>query len=249
MHHIRTMIGAGLARRHIVLRVALAVGCAAIVCGCNTDREITGIPDTPVDYRMRHPITLSEADRTLKVFIGANRASLTAVQRAQVLAFAESWKNEATGGVIIDLPVGGSNQRSSAGTVREIGSILAATGVPLQSVAVRNYRVTAHTFAPVRITYPKVVAQAGPCGLWPQDIGPSFNRTYSENLPDWNFGCATQRNLASMVDNPADLVQPRAETPAYAMRRTTVIEKYRQGAVTSNSVLSSGAGKITSVGQ
>ena len=32
-----------------------------------------------------------------------------------------------------------------------------------------------------------------------------------------------------MVDNPADLVQPRAETPAYTMRRTTVVEKYRQG--------------------
>ena len=43
------------------------------------------------------------------------------------------------------------------------------------------------------------------------------------------IGCATQRNLAAMVDNPADLVQPRAETPAYTMRRTTVMEKYRQG--------------------
>jgi pilus assembly protein CpaD len=31
-----------------------------------------------------------------------------------------------------------------------------------------------------------------------------------------------------MVDNPADLVQPRGETPAYTMRRTTVMEKYRK---------------------
>ena len=34
-----------------------------------------------------------------------------------------------------------------------------------------------------------------------------------ENRPYWNFGCANQRNLAAMVDNPADLVQPRGETP------------------------------------
>ena len=32
-----------------------------------------------------------------------------------------------------------------------------------------------------------------------------------------------------MVDNPADLVQPRGETPADTTRRTTVVEKYRQG--------------------
>ena len=38
---------------------------------------------------------------------------------------------------------------------------------------------------------------------------------YNENKPYHNFGCATQRNLAAMIDNPADLEQPRPETPAY----------------------------------
>ena len=55
------------------------------------------------------------------------------------------------------------------------------------------------------------------------------DRDYFENQPYWNLGCASQRNLAAMVDNPADLVQPRGETPAYTMRRTTVLDKYRQG--------------------
>jgi pilus assembly protein CpaD len=32
-----------------------------------------------------------------------------------------------------------------------------------------------------------------------------------------------------MVVNPADLVQPRGETPAYAPRRSVAIEKYRKG--------------------
>jgi len=36
-----------------------------------------------------------------------------------------------------------------------------------------------------------------------------------ENKSYYNFGCAYQRNMAAMVDNPADLVQPRPETPAY----------------------------------
>ena len=32
-----------------------------------------------------------------------------------------------------------------------------------------------------------------------------------------------------MVDNPADLVQPRGETPAYTARRSVAIDKYRKG--------------------
>jgi len=71
---------------------------------------------------------------------------------------------------------------------------------------------------------------AGPCGLWPEDLGPSIkNKSYFENKQYYNFGCANQRNLAAMVDNPSDLVQPRPETPAYTARRTAAFEKYRKG--------------------
>jgi pilus assembly protein CpaD len=93
------------------------------------------------------------------------------------------------------------------------------------------------------------VAQAGPCGIWPEDIGPSFRRTYFENQPVWNHGCSTQRNLAAMVDDPADLVQPRGETPAYTMRRTTVLEKYRSGIAPATMVPDSNAGKISELGK
>jgi pilus assembly protein CpaD len=235
----------------LALRAAFAVGCSVLVCACNTDKQITGAPDAPTDYRLRHPITITEKPHTLQLFIGANRGSLTPAQRAELLAFAQTWRDEATGGVIIDLPVGGANERSSADALREIESILAATGVPPQSVAVRSYRVSERTLATVRISYPKITAQAGPCGVWPEDMGPSFNRDYFENQPPWNFGCATQRNLAAMVADPADLVQPRGETPAYTMRRTTVLEKYRSGQSTSTAYTNSTttAGRISDLGQ
>ena len=249
MHDIRTMVAGRASAAGLLLRAAFAVGCAIAVCGCNTDRQITGAPATPTDYRMRHPITISEQPHTLQLFIGANRGSLTPMQRAQVLSFAQTWRDDATGGVIIDLPVGGSNQRSAAHALPEIESLLAASGVPPRSMAVRNYAAPPSTFATVRVSYPRVTAQAGPCGLWPKNVGPSFNRAFFENEPPWNFGCATQRNLAAMVVNPADLVQPRAETPAYTMRRTTVMEKYRVGASTETSYGNPNSGKIANVGQ
>ena len=101
-----------------------------------------------------------------------------------MLAFAQSWRREATGGVVVDLPVGGSNERAAADALREIQSIIVASGVPPQGVVVRSYHApeTARS-RPIRITYPKIAAQAGPCGVWPEDIGPSFNRDYFENQP------------------------------------------------------------------
>jgi len=250
MRTIRTLMTARCGSAAVVLRAALVAGYGILVCGCQTDQQqIAGNPTTPFDYRQRHPITVTEAERTLQLFIGANRASLTPQQRAQVLAFAQTWKSEATGGVLIDLPAGTVNEQASVGAMHEIQSILAASGVPSNGMMVRTYQAGPHSFATVRITYPKITAQSGPCGLWPQDIGPSATAIHFENQQDWNFGCSAQHNLAVMVENPEDLVQPRNETPAYTMRRTQVVEKYRQGQPTATQYTNSSAGKISDLGQ
>jgi pilus assembly protein CpaD len=250
---MRTFRTSTVARRNtaaVMLRAALVAGYGLLVCGCQTDQnQMAGLPATPFDYKDRHPITVTEADRTMQLFIGSNRGSLTPAQRADVLAFAQTWRNEATGGVLIDLPTGTVNEQAAAAALREIQSILAASGVPPQSTMVRTYHAGARSFATVRITYPKITAQAGPCGMWPKDIGPTADLEFRENTQHWNFGCASQHNLAAMIDNPQDLVQPRAETPAYTMRRTQVIDKYRQGMPTATQYSNQGAGRITDFGQ
>jgi pilus assembly protein CpaD len=236
--------------RAALVRATLVLGCALFVCGCNTDQQVAGVPDVPTDYRMRHPITMKESDRTLEVFIGTNRGELNPTQRAQILSFGLRWKHDATGGIIIDRPMGSSNERAAADAMREIVSILNSSGMPPNSIAVRTYAANGPALATVRISYPKVSAQAGPCGIWPEDIGPSATRDYFENQPPWNYGCATQRNLAAMVNDPADLVQPRAETAAYSMERTTVIERYREGMDQSTEAASqAAAAKISDVGK
>ncbi len=233
----------------LAVRAALVGACVVFVCGCNTDNQVAGVPDVPTDYRLRHPITIGEADHTLEVFIGSSRGELNPTQRAEVAEFAQTWKREATGGVVVDLPVGTSNERSAAGAMRAIRSILIASGVPANGLLVRGYHPPAINLATIRITYPRIAAQAGPCGLWPEDIGPSFNRNYFENQPPYNAGCATQRNLAAMVSNPADLVQPRAESPTYEERRTTVIEKYRAGTTTATQDQTNSSAKISDLGK
>ena len=221
---------------------------AATLAGCNTTHD--AYDEVPSDYKLRHPITLQERERTVNVFIGSSRGELTAAQRADVLAFAHVWKREATGGVLIDVPSGTPNAHAAGDSLHEIESILVATGVPSNAIAVRPYRpVNPAKLATIRIAYPRIGAQAGPCGLWPHDLGPSDVEPYDSNKPYWNLGCATQHNLAAMVDNPADLVQPRGEGPGYEARRSVVLDKYRKGETTATTNPNENKGKISDVGQ
>jgi pilus assembly protein CpaD len=238
------------AARGLAARAAIVGGCAMFLCACNTDQQLTtGAPSVPYDYRERHPISITEGNQTLELFVGTSRGELNASQRAEVAQFGHRWRREATGGVAIELPVGATNERAAAETVHTIRSILAATSVPPRGIIVRGYPAPGPNIAPIRVSFPRVVAQAGPCGLWPEDIGPSFTRSHFENEPIWNHGCSTQRNLANMVDDPADLVQPRGETPADNARRTTVLEKYRAGQATATTYPDNSAGKISDAGK
>lgn len=212
------------------LRTLAVIGLATSLAGCYTQR-VAQKEAYPNDYRERHPITLKEGERTVEIFLGRNRGGLSPNERADVLSFAQLWRREATSGIIVDVPHGRQTDRTAAESMREVQSIFAASGVPRKAVYVRTYKASSATLASIKINYAKLVAAAGPCGLWPHDLGLSYDPTlvYIENRPYWNLGCASQRNLAAMVDNPADLVQPRGEAPAYSARRSVAIDKYRKG--------------------
>ena len=228
-------------------RILMAGGLAVTLAGCYTQREVKRYP--PDDYRERHPIELKEGERTVELFLGRNRGGLSPAQRADVLAFAQSWKREATGGIVVDVPAGESTQLAAQDSLREIHSIFAASGIPRNGVNMRPYQPGGSALASIRLNYSKLTAQAGPCGLWPADLGPAADPAYNENRSHWNLGCASQRNLASMVDNPADLVQPRGETPAYAARRSVAIDKYRKGENPSGIYDKYDQGKISDLGK
>ena len=104
--------------------------------------------------------------------------------------------------------------------------------------------------ATIKLNYPKITADAGPCGVWPEDLGPTFkNRIYQENKPYYNLGCAYQRNMAAMVANPSDLIQPRPEAPSSATRRSTVLDKYGKSQPTAVTYPDADKGKLSDVGK
>jgi pilus assembly protein CpaD len=237
-------------RKRAVRMAGALVGLALALGACtHTDEVLTA--SVPDDYRLRHPIAIQEADQSVVIFVGHARGGLSAAQRADVMGLAQTWLREGTGAISADLPINTPNARAAADSFREIQALFAAAGVPPRGIVVRHYHPQdPRLMATIRLNYPKISAVAGPCGLWPDDLGPSIkNKGYTENKSYYNFGCAYQRNMAAMIDNPEDLVQPRSETPPYTPRRTAAFEKYRKGAPTTTTYPDADKAKLSDTGK
>jgi pilus assembly protein CpaD len=229
----------------MLLALATALG------ACTHTDDVATTASVPDDYRLRHPIAVQEANRSVVIFVGQARGGLSAEQRADVMGLGQIWLQEGTGAIVADVPVGTPNARAAADAFREAQSLLAAAGVPPRGITLHHYHPDdPRQLATLRLTYPRITAVAGPCGIWPDDLGPSIkDKAYFENKSYYNFGCAYQRNMAAMVDNPADLVQPRPETPAYTARRTEGFDKYRKGSATSTTYPDEDKAKLSDTGK
>jgi pilus assembly protein CpaD len=234
------------------LRVALALtGFSVLLGACNTTGDVVTTQTVPTDYRQRHPIAVQDAKRSIVIFVGKARGGLSTAQHSDVAGIAQDWVREGTGSVIVDVPIDTSNSRAAAATYHEIRAVLGSGGVPSRAIVQHPYRPEDPALLPtIRLSYSKIAAVAGPCGLWPEDMGPSIlDPGYNENRPYFNLGCATQRNLAAMIDNPADLEQPRAETPAYTARRDIAFDRYRKGTTTATIYPEADKAKLSDTGK
>jgi len=233
----------------ICVRAGLIAGLAASLAACNTTTATDTTGGIPDDYRARHPISLQEGKKTLVLFVGHGRGGLLPTQRAEVLAFARNWQRDATGGVTIDRPMGGATERAANDSLRETMSIIVQAGVPNNGIVIRTFDAAGQKSSWLRLHYPLMVAHAGPCGLWPDDVGADYNVKHFQNKEYYNFGCAQQRNIAAMVANPSDLVQPRAETPPYEGKRSYQMDKWRKGENPTTTYSDAQKGAISDLGK
>jgi len=182
-----------------------------------------------VDASQRHPIIVSQQPSTMTLRISRGSSGLSAHQRAQVLEFASRYRASDAGDsrLVIAAPSGGSNEVAAIRAVHEVRRMLEDEGFAESSIAIEAYPADGNN-APIRVSYLRYVADPPDCGAWPTNLARDPG-----NVPYANFGCATQRNFAVQVANPADLLGPRTMTGRSSERRDVVFDKYIKGDVTS----------------
>jgi pilus assembly protein CpaD len=198
---------------------------ATVAAGCSSTVGTSDFNPAEQDYRLRHPIIISNEPEVMDMQVGMNGPALSRDIERAIRDYVGEYRADGTGSITIQVPTGSANEVAVGETGRAVHYALVRAGVPRNHIQVAPYEVGDHAeMASLRLSYLRVKAVVPTCGIWP-DGGASDYR----NTEYHNFGCSQQNNLAAMVSNPADFVRPRAMTPADGSRRADVISKYRRG--------------------
>ena len=217
------------ARIRGIRAIGLTAPLIAALAGCTgTTYDVTGATLGPDDYRYRHPIVLDQQIKSMDLPVAPAAPKLSARMRGNITGFAQRYQISGATEIAIIVPSQAPNRKAAEGVARQAADALVAAGVPRRQIDVRSYPVGAEiTQAPVRLAYAAVAAHVDGCGQWPAEDGTLWMKT--ENRSYYNFGCATQQNLAASVTNPLDLLYPRGMTPVDATRRMAVLGHYQNG--------------------
>jgi pilus assembly protein CpaD len=173
----------------------------------------------------RHRIQVTQTAERLELAVSPGDVSLDGAERAQVRTFASGYLRLGHGALVLSTPSGGANAEAASVVAADARRALVDSGVSYAAVAGSTYDASGSPDAPIVLSFARYEAQAPECApLWEQDLAHQSN-----NQPWASFGCATQANLAALVEDPADLLRPRAEDPRDSGRRDTVMEAYRDG--------------------
>ena len=197
---------------------------AAILAGC-ADRHSVDVGSIPDDYRTRHPIVVDEDEALLEIPVTSSEIRLPLASRNRVEDFGRRFRASKSAAIRVLVPAGSSNEHAARLASRDVLAVLRQARIPGDRILLQPYEAGGRTGAvPIRLSFSTLVAKTGACGRWPDQLADTEqNRNY------FNFGCASQQNLAAQIADPRDLLGPRGEGPIDAARRTDMLEKYRLG--------------------
>ncbi|MGE0740572.1 MAG: CpaD family pilus assembly protein [Hyphomonadaceae bacterium] len=200
-----------------------------LLLGLSTLGACASVPEPegpPVaSYADRHRINVTEGAERVEVPVTSGDTMISTTTRAQLRAFAGGYLRYGHGALILSTPSGGGNAEAASLVAADARRALVDAGISYAAIAGATYDASGAADAPIIVSFARFEAEAPECApLWEQDLGHQSN-----NQPWASFGCATNANLAAIVEDPRDLLHPRAEDPRDSNRRTTVMEAYRAG--------------------
>jgi pilus assembly protein CpaD len=172
-----------------------------------------------------HRITVTQTAERIEVPVTPGAMTISPASQAELRAFAGGYLRYGHGALILSTPSGAANSDAASLIANDTRRALVEAGVSYAAVAGSTYDASGSADAPIIVSFSRYEAEAAECApLWEQDLAHQSN-----NQPWASFGCATMNNLAAMVEDPADLLRPRAMDPRDSGRRDTIFDAYREG--------------------
>lgn len=185
---------------------------------------------TYAPQNLRNPIQVAESVERLELYTRPNGLELSARDKLAVAQFLDGYARSGDGPLYVNRP---ANALSGLGTQQAesvIRGLLAQNGLSANAVQTGQYASRPGTPAPVVVSYRTLRAIPQDC----REMG-SLTDTYS-NQTHRNFGCFQSANLAAMITDPRQLLEPYASGQPNAQRRQVIYDKYIQGETTAAQV-------------
>ncbi|MDC9700834.1 MAG: CpaD family pilus assembly protein [Alphaproteobacteria bacterium] len=212
-------------------------------CGSENNQIIAVNPFMSVEQR--HPIRVLEGVKYFEVPVPHGEKGMTLMQKSQFSSFIADYKNGSESELTVRVPIKPKSENAVRRVVKDIRELIMFAALPSHRIKYITYKgKQGRAVFSVFVTYPGIQAlPENKCGIWGNSF--SYNK---ENTPYYNLGCATQNNLALMLDDPMDMKQPRIMEPPLADRSGTIGKAFVAGKNTASSKKVEG-GRISEVGQ
>ncbi|NQV21728.1 MAG: CpaD family pilus assembly protein [Rhodospirillales bacterium] len=183
----------------------------------------------------QYELVVTESVRTLAVQFGEDESTLAPHVLAPMQVFADDFVDQGGGTLFIEVAPGQSGDMLP-GKLSYLGAELRKRGIKANELVVRP--AEGSRSAEITLAYTKYQASVPGCPDWSQT-----NAGFHRNVAHSNFGCSVRGNLAKMLANPRDLVEPREFSNADAHSASRAIGVYRSGEAEPVSTSSSEVGK------
>jgi pilus assembly protein CpaD len=196
----------------------------------------------PITPSERYSIQVDPSPVELK--LGVHDAGVSPNQADALRDFVGRWMQTDRAPITIKAPEHGPAQAAVYRTATAARDFMIGQGVDPAAVRIVGYEAGDDRAAPVVVGFVRYQARASQCGREWENLATDYHSGgYAE------FGCAVTANMAAELAEPADLLHPRDATPPDAQRRAFVLDKYRQGSLTSTQKDSQANGAVSATGQ
>ena len=202
--------------RH-TLPITLAAIAAGILTACSTPMPSYG--PTP----LRNQIKVAESIERLELYARPEGLELSARDQYAVGQFLESYRTGGDGPLYVNLPAGKITGPGTQQANTLVRTLMAQAGINPAALQTGEYQSEAGAPAPVVVSYRTLRAIPADCRFMDD-----LSRTYN-NQPSQSFGCSQNANLAAMVADPRQFLEPYPRTSPNSQRRTVVYDKYIKG--------------------
>jgi pilus assembly protein CpaD len=202
-------------KQDYLLRAA-AIASILIAGSCSVTNDGRTISE---DGAANHPIIVEPSYRDIKVQYAGGMDGMTTADAVKFDGFLADYRARGNGSLGISVPDG----PSSRAAITFFAERAAASGISRDKILVSTHDIAGGDYR-VDVSYITYSASTDSCGDWSENL--AFT---AENQTPKNFGCSVQHNIAAMVSDPRDLIQPRPFETADGNRAATVISNYEQG--------------------